>query len=127
MAAAISRSFILRVYQAFSAFSTDRDGAAATHVRVAASHCVSVPTPVGELPVDARRSAMSRRRLAICLIAAAGLCSCAASKPVPLPPPPSLPEVRFVPPCDPTATIGLTESNQRALIARDQALRAYIF
>jgi len=39
---------------------------------------------------------------------------------------PPLPEVRYVPPCDPDATIALTATGQAALVERDQALRSYL-
>ena len=39
---------------------------------------------------------------------------------------PLLPEVRYVPPCDPNATIALTMEGEAALVQRDQALRAHL-
>jgi hypothetical protein len=37
-----------------------------------------------------------------------------------------LPEVRFVPPCAPEATIALTARDEEALVTRDRLLRARI-
>src|SRR5262249_25651872 len=58
------------------------------------------------------------------VIASCGLLGCAAHRDPP--PMPALPEVRYVPPCDPDATIALTASGQQALVERDQALRSYL-
>jgi hypothetical protein len=52
------------------------------------------------------------------------LAGCAASRP--LPPRPALPAVRFVPPCDPQATVGLTADGVEQLRARDAAWHAYV-
>jgi hypothetical protein len=79
-----------------------------------------------EACVNVRRLTSSRRWLVIAVIATLSLSACSARRQVALPPPPALPEVRFVPPCDPSATIGLTEASQRALVARDRALLGYI-
>jgi hypothetical protein len=57
-------------------------------------------------------------------IASCALIGCALHRdPPPMPP---LPEVRYVPPCDPDATIALTASGQAALVERDHALRSYL-
>jgi hypothetical protein len=43
-----------------------------------------------------------------------------------LPPPPTLPEVTYVPPCDPKAVAGLTHEAIDALRNRDMLLRQHI-
>jgi len=55
---------------------------------------------------------------------AAGTVGCAAHRPIP--PGPTLPEVRFVPPCDDDATIALTAEDEKALVTRDRLLRKRI-
>jgi hypothetical protein len=52
------------------------------------------------------------------------LLGCAARQAAP--PMPALPEVRYVPPCDPEATIALTASGEAALVQRDQVLRSHL-
>lgn len=71
----------------------------------------------------------SRRRSAGGLAAAALLpvslsVGCAAQRTIP--PGPVLPEVRFVPPCDPDAAIALTAEDEKALVDRDRLLRSRI-
>ena len=59
---------------------------------------------------------------ALALAGTTGACSAAKTPP----PMPLLPEVRYVPPCDPNATIALTMEGEAALVQRDQAMRAYL-
>jgi len=70
----------------------------------------------------------ARRRSAGGLAAAALSASlavgCAAQRTIP--PGPALPEVRFVPPCDPDASIALTAEDEKALVDRDRLLRTRI-
>lgn len=54
-----------------------------------------------------------------------GLSACSAQRPV-VPPRPSLPAVVFVPPCDPQASIGMTEAGVAQLRARDEAWRTQV-
>jgi len=56
------------------------------------------------------------------LVAVAG---CAAQRPK-VPPRPALPAVVFVPPCDPQASIGMTEAGVAQLRARDEAWRTQV-
>jgi hypothetical protein len=56
------------------------------------------------------------------IVAAAG---CAAQRPT-IPPRPALPAVVFVPPCDPQASIGMTEAGVAQLRARDEAWRLQV-
>lgn len=65
------------------------------------------------------------RRAACVLAAAAALAGCAAARPE-VPPRPPLPAVSFVPPCDPQASIGMTESGVAQLRSRDDAWRAHV-
>ncbi|MBY0277130.1 hypothetical protein K2Z84_17490 [Candidatus Binatia bacterium] len=50
---------------------------------------------------------------------------CSAQRPQ-IPPRPALPAVSFVPPCDPQASIGMTEQGVAQLRARDEAWRSYV-
>jgi len=50
---------------------------------------------------------------------------CAAQRP-PVPARPALPAVVFVPPCDPQASIGMTEGGVAQLRARDDAWRTHV-
>ena len=43
-----------------------------------------------------------------------------------MPPGPALPEVRFVPPCDPEAAIALSAEDEKALVMRDRLLQQRI-
>ena len=52
------------------------------------------------------------------------LAGCAARRDIP--PGPTLPEVGFVPPCDPEAAIALTAQDEKALVTRDKLLRRRI-
>jgi len=56
------------------------------------------------------------------LVLAAG---CSAQRPA-VPPRPALPAVVFVPPCDPQASIGMTEGGVAQLRARDDAWRTHV-
>ena len=49
------------------------------------------------------------------------LAGCASARPA-LPPSPPLPEVRFVPPCDPRAVVALTAEDEVHLKQRDRLL-----
>jgi hypothetical protein len=71
----------------------------------------------------ARTPGRARAVLPLCA-AVALLAGCAASRP--LPPRPALPAVRFVPPCDPQATVGLTAEGVEQLRARDTAWHQYV-
>jgi hypothetical protein len=71
-------------------------------------------------PGLARRAAWL---LAACV--AAALAGCAATKPA-VPPRPPLPAVSFVPPCDPQASIGMTEVGVAQLRSRDEAWRTHV-
>ncbi len=55
------------------------------------------------------------------LLAGSLLSGCAAARP-PLPPGPVLPEVRFVPPCDPDAVVALTAQDELRLKQRNALL-----
>lgn len=59
------------------------------------------------------------------LVAVAALSGC-ASRRAAVPPRPSLPEVKFVPPCDPQASVGLTPSGVDNLKLRDEAWRSHV-
>lgn len=74
-----------------------------------------------------RRRADARRWSAALLAAAllGPLVGCAAKKPA-VPPRPALPAVSFVPPCDPQASIGMTEAGVAQLRARDEAWRTHV-
>ena len=64
----------------------------------------------------------------LCLLSAATLAAvtgCAAQRPK-VPPRPALPAVVFVPPCDPQASIGMTEAGVAQLRARDEAWRTQV-
>lgn len=69
-----------------------------------------------------------RRGAALALVGAsllATLAGCSAQRPQ-IPPRPALPAVSFVPPCDPQASIGMTEAGVAQLRARDEAWRSYV-
>lgn len=53
------------------------------------------------------------------------LAGCSAQRPS-VPPRPALPAVVFVPPCDPQASIGMTEAGVAQLRARDEAWRTHV-
>ena len=55
----------------------------------------------------------------------APVAGCSAQRPQ-IPPRPALPAVSFVPPCDPQASIGMTEAGVAQLRARDEAWRSYV-
>jgi len=55
----------------------------------------------------------------------AALAGCSASRPQ-VPPRPPLPAVSFVPPCDPQASIGMTEVGVAQLRSRDEAWRTHV-
>jgi hypothetical protein len=61
---------------------------------------------------------------AAALLPALLVIGCAAQRTIP--PGPALPEVRFVPPCDPDASIALTAEDEKALVDRDRLLRTRI-
>lgn len=67
------------------------------------------------------------RRLASGLLLAAAVAGagCSAQRPA-VPPRPELPAVLFVPPCDPQASIGMTEAGVAQLRARDEAWRTHV-
>lgn len=68
-------------------------------------------------------------RWELCLLAAAlsaGAAGCAAQQRPTIPPRPQLPAVVFVPPCDPQASIGMTEAGVAQLRARDDAWRTQV-
>ncbi|MEW6271726.1 MAG: hypothetical protein AB1689_20775 [Thermodesulfobacteriota bacterium] len=74
------------------------------------------------------RGGAGARRLAPGLLLAAvcaGVGGCSAQRP-PVPPRPELPAVLFVPPCDPQASIGMTEAGVAQLRARDEAWRTHV-
>ncbi|HZR81931.1 MAG TPA: hypothetical protein VFD92_12605 [Candidatus Binatia bacterium] len=76
-------------------------------------------------------SRLANLRLAALAGCALAMTSCAAaartSPPPPPPPPrPSLPAVKFVAPCDPQATVGLTPEGVEELKKRDAAWRAHV-
>ncbi len=54
------------------------------------------------------------------------LSGCSLGMSVPTPPRPALPEVRYVPPCDPKAVAGLTQEAIEILRKRDLLLRQHI-
>ncbi len=54
------------------------------------------------------------------------LSGCTLGAKAQLPPPPTLPEVAYVPPCDPKAVAGLTNEAVEALRTRDLLLRRHI-
>jgi hypothetical protein len=54
------------------------------------------------------------------------LCGCTFGTKVQPPPPPTLPEIVYVPPCDPKAVAGLTAEAVEALRNRDILLRRHI-
>lgn len=64
-----------------------------------------------------------KRALAVAL-ASTLLGACSVHRTVPAMP--SLPEVRYVPPCDPDATIALTADGEAALVERDRLLRTHL-
>lgn len=57
-------------------------------------------------------------------LAMTSLGACSAQRAVPVMP--ALPEVRYVPPCDPDATIALTADGEAALVERDRILRSHL-
>ena len=68
-------------------------------------------------------SPIRRMTAGMAVIVSWALLGCAARQAPPMPP---LPEVRYVPPCDPEATIALTASGEAALVQRDQVLRSHL-
>ena len=54
------------------------------------------------------------------------LSGCTFGAKVQLPPPPTLSEIAYVPPCDPKAVVGLTNEAVEALRNRDILLRRHI-
>jgi hypothetical protein len=85
----------------------------------------------GRVPVTAAVAAhppamRGRAGLALALAGGIGLASCAATTHAPVVPArPTLPAVKFVAPCDPQATVGLTAAGVEDLKQRDAAWRAY--
>ena len=75
----------------------------------------------GRRTLQRGRAALGR---AVLVGVVSALVGCTATHP-PLPPRPPLPAVRFVPPCDPQATVGLTAEGVEQLRARDAAWRQY--
>jgi hypothetical protein len=118
----MSPSFIARFYQPRLRFST-----------YVGRRAANIAFGVGRLYVRGvqtgtcqRRSVRVRREL--CLAAAAlivGAAGCAAPRHT-VPPRPPLPAVVFVPPCDPQASIGMTEAGVAQLRARDEAWRTQV-
>jgi hypothetical protein len=75
---------------------------------------------------DAVPSRPSHAALALVAASLLGtLAGCSAQRPQ-IPPRPALPAVSFVPPCDPQASIGMTEQGVSQLRARDEAWRSYV-
>jgi hypothetical protein len=68
---------------------------------------------------------MRRVVAGVAVVATCPLLGCSARQQQ-IPPMPLLPEVRYVPPCDPDATIALTAAGEAALVQRDQALRSHL-
>jgi hypothetical protein len=66
----------------------------------------------------------SAKRALAAALASLLLGACSAQRVPPVMPP--LPEVRYVPPCDPDATIALTADGEAALVERDRVLRAHL-
>ncbi len=75
--------------------------------------------------MGSRGRARERERALVLAAAIAATAGCAARQHA-VPPLPPVPEVRFVPPCDPAATLALTAEGRAALVRRDAALRRYI-
>lgn len=63
-------------------------------------------------------------RTVLCFLMVASTFGCAARRDIP--PGPTLPEVRYVPPCDPEAAIALTPEDEKALVVRDRLLQQRI-
>ena len=63
---------------------------------------------------------------AVVLVLLMLLSGCALGTAAPPPPRPALPEVRYVPPCDPKAVAGLTQEAVEVLRKRDLLLREHI-
>ncbi|HEV8714283.1 MAG TPA: hypothetical protein VGX03_15835 [Candidatus Binatia bacterium] len=63
---------------------------------------------------------------AVVLVLSMLLSGCALGTAAPSPPRPALPEVRYVPPCDPKAVAGLTQEAIEVLRKRDLLLRQHI-
>jgi hypothetical protein len=87
----------------------------------------TAPSPGGRR-CHGRRARAAAGRLAGVAAAAllASACATAARSPVAAPPRPTLPAVKFVPPCDPSATVGLTAAGVDELKRRDAAWRAHV-
>ena len=83
-------------------------------------------TGLSRCRADAVRSRPSKAALVLLAASLLGpLVGCSATPP-PIPPRPALPAVPFVPPCDPQASIGMTEQGVAQLRARDEAWRSYV-
>ena len=75
-------------------------------------------------PVEGSRRRPAGALAAACLLVVVATVGCAARREIP--PGPTLPEVRFVPPSDPDAVIALTGEDEKALVMRDRLLRQRI-
>ena len=83
-------------------------------------------TGLSRCRADAVRSRPSKAALVLLAASLLGpLAGCSAKSPQ-IPPRPALPAVSFVPPCDPQASIGMTEQGVAQLRARDEAWRSYV-
>lgn len=77
-------------------------------------------------PADGARRRVARVPLIVVAVTLLGTgAGCSAQRPQ-IPPRPALPAVSFVPPCDPQASIGMTEQGVAQLRARDEAWRSYV-
>jgi len=83
-------------------------------------YVAGVQTRVPERGAGARRLAPGLLLVAVC-----SALGCSAQRPA-VPPRPDLPAVLFVPPCDPQASIGMTEAGVAQLRARDEAWRTQV-
>lgn len=81
-----------------------------------------VPTPCRPTRLAGARGISGLLAATSLLVLAAG---CAAQRPQ-VPQRPALPAVVFVPPCDPQASIGMTEAGVAQLRARDDAWRTHV-